>query len=74
MNLVNNNAQRSHDPMPSPTTSARKRQKTSQPIPSASIPVPSAVHSQPLAAPLQPSSSGAKKGAPSGTKGKRLNQ
>ncbi|TVU06578.1 hypothetical protein EJB05_49799, partial [Eragrostis curvula] len=57
--------------MPSPTTSARKRQKTSQPIPSASIPAPSAVHAQPLTAPMQPSSSGAKKAGPPGTKGKK---
>jgi hypothetical protein len=73
MNLVNN-SQHSHDPMPSPTTSARKRQKTSQPIPSASIPVPSAVHSQPLPAPIQPASSGAKKASQSGTKGKKTKQ
>ncbi|KAK8450939.1 hypothetical protein SEVIR_6G123800v4 [Setaria viridis] len=70
MNSVNN-AQRLHDPMPSPTTSARKRQKISQPIPSASVPAPSAMHSQPLAAPMQPSSSGAKKAAPPGTKVKK---
>ncbi|XP_062196271.1 protein EMSY-LIKE 3-like isoform X2 [Phragmites australis] len=70
MNLVNN-AQRSHDPMPSPTTSARKRQKTSQPIPSASVAAPSAVHSQHLTVPMQPSSSGAKNSAPLGTKGKK---
>ncbi|XP_062192595.1 protein EMSY-LIKE 3-like isoform X2 [Phragmites australis] len=70
MNLVNN-AQHSHDPMPSPTTSARKRQKISQPIPSASVPAPSVLHSQPLTAPMQPSSSGAKKAAPPGTKGKK---
>jgi hypothetical protein len=69
MNSVN--AQRLHDPVPSPTTSARKRQKTSQPIPSASVPAPSAMHSQPLAAPMQPSSSGAKKAAPPGTKVKK---
>ncbi|PUZ50995.1 hypothetical protein GQ55_6G126000 [Panicum hallii var. hallii] len=70
MNSVNN-AQRLHDLMPSPTTSARKRQKMSQPIPSASVPVPSAMHSQPLAAPMQPLSSGAKKAAPPGTKVKK---
>ncbi|CAO2188950.1 unnamed protein product [Urochloa humidicola] len=70
MNSVNN-AQRLHDPVPSPTTSARKRQKTSQPIPSASVPAPSGMHSQPLAASMQPSSSGAKKAAPSGTKMKK---
>ena len=70
MNPVNN-AQRLHDPVPSPTTSARKRQKTSQPIPSASVPVPSAMHSQPIAAPMQPSSSGAKKAAPPGSKVKK---
>ncbi|KAL6640081.1 hypothetical protein ACP70R_022391 [Stipagrostis hirtigluma subsp. patula] len=71
MNLVNN-AQRSHDPMPSPTTSARKRQKTSQSNPSASVPVPSpAVHSQPFTAPMQPSSSGPKKAVPPGSKGKK---
>ncbi|CAD6244764.1 unnamed protein product [Miscanthus lutarioriparius] len=70
MNLVNN-SQRTHDLMPSPTTSARKRQKMSQPIPSASVPAPSAMHSQPLTAPMQPSSSGAKKAAPPGTKVKK---
>lgn len=70
MNLVNN-AERPHDPMPSPTTSARKRQKMSQPIPSASVPALSAMHSQPLTAPMQPSSSGAKKAAPPGTKMKK---
>ncbi|XP_039815870.1 protein EMSY-LIKE 3-like isoform X3 [Panicum virgatum] len=70
MNPVNN-AQRLHDPVPSPTTSARKRQKTSQPIPSASVPAPSAMHSQPIAAPIQPSSSGAKKAAPPGSKVKK---
>jgi hypothetical protein len=68
MNLVNN-FQRSHDPMPSPTTSARKRQKMSQSIPSASIPAPSAV--QQLPAQMHPSSSAAKKVAQSGTKGKK---
>lgn len=67
-----NNAQRSHDRVPSPTTSARKRQKTSQSIPSASVPVPSpAVHSQTLTAPMQPLSSATKKVAPPGTKGKK---
>jgi len=70
MNLVNN-AQRLHDPVPSPTTSSRKRQKTSQPIPSASVPAPSAMHSQALPAPMQPSSSGAKKAAPPVTKVKK---
>jgi hypothetical protein len=70
MNLVNN-SKRSHDPMPSPTTSARKRQKTSQSVPSASIPAPSAIHSQQLPAQMQPSSSAAKKAAQSGTKGKK---
>ncbi|CAD6265659.1 unnamed protein product [Miscanthus lutarioriparius] len=70
MNLVNN-SQRTHGAMPSPTTSARKRQKMSQPIPSASVPAPSAMHSQPLTAPMQPSSSGAKKAAPPGTKVKK---
>ncbi|RLN05348.1 hypothetical protein C2845_PM13G09700 [Panicum miliaceum] len=70
MNSVNN-AQRLHDPMPSPTTSAHKRQKTSQPILSASVPAQFAMHSQPLAAPMQPSSSGAKKAAPTGSKVKK---
>ncbi|KAL6894914.1 hypothetical protein ACP4OV_007534 [Aristida adscensionis] len=70
-NLINN-AQRSHDTMPSPTTSARKRQKTSQSNPSASVPAPSpAVHSQPFTAPMQPSSSGAKKVVPPASKGKK---
>jgi hypothetical protein len=70
MNLVNN-SQRTHDPMPSPTTSACKRQKMSQPIPSASVPALSAMHSQPLTAPMQPSSSGAKRAAPPGTKSEK---
>ncbi|XP_020406862.1 protein EMSY-LIKE 3 isoform X2 [Zea mays] len=70
INLVNN-SQRTHDPIPSPTTSARKRQKMSQPILSACVPAPSAMHSQPLTAPMQPSSSGAKKGAQPGTKVKK---
>ncbi|KAL5223043.1 hypothetical protein ABZP36_027756 [Zizania latifolia] len=69
---VVNNAQRPLDRMPSPTTSARKRQKTSQSIPSASVPAPSpAVHSQPLSGQIQPLSSAAKKVAPPGTKGKK---
>ncbi|KQJ96330.1 protein EMSY-LIKE 3 [Brachypodium distachyon] len=69
-NLVNNN-QRSHDPLPSPTTSSRKRQKTSQSIPSASVPAPPPAHSQPLTAPMQPPSSAAKKATPLGIKGKK---
>ncbi|KAG8087090.1 hypothetical protein GUJ93_ZPchr0010g9064 [Zizania palustris] len=70
-NMVND-AQRSHDPMPSPTISARKRQKTAQSILSASVPAQSpAVHSQPLSVPMQPLSSTAKKVAPPGTKGKK---
>ncbi|XP_073003796.1 protein EMSY-LIKE 3-like isoform X1 [Typha latifolia] len=67
------NAQPSHDTIPSPTVSAsRKRQKTSQSIPSLSMAAPSpALHSQPLPAPMQPTSSALKKGSASGVKGKK---
>ncbi|XP_062193767.1 protein EMSY-LIKE 3-like isoform X1 [Phragmites australis] len=65
-----NNPQPIHDPVPSPTTSARKRQKTSQSVPALPAPSP-AMHSQQLAAPIQPSSSTARKGVPPGHKGKK---
>ncbi|KAH7660354.1 Alpha-D-phosphohexomutase alpha/beta/alpha I/II/III protein [Dioscorea alata] len=60
-----NNAQPVHESIPSPTVSAsRKRQKTSQSIPSLSMGAPSpALHSQPPVASMQPSSSAAKKSA-----------
>ncbi|KAG8049539.1 hypothetical protein GUJ93_ZPchr0009g415 [Zizania palustris] len=65
------NPQPLHDLAPSPTTSGRKRQKTSQSFPA--LPAqPSIMHSQQLSmlAP-PPSSSTAKKGLPSGPKGKK---
>ncbi|TVU11100.1 hypothetical protein EJB05_44663 [Eragrostis curvula] len=67
---LSNNPQPLHDTVPSPTTSARKRQKTAQPIPALPAP-PSALHSQQLAATTQPSSSAARKGAPPGPKVKK---
>ncbi|XP_044984233.1 protein EMSY-LIKE 3-like isoform X3 [Hordeum vulgare subsp. vulgare] len=69
--LPNNPQPIHHDPAPSPTTSGRKRQKTSQSVPP--IPIPSPVmHPQQMATPTQPSSSAAKKGFPPGTKGKKM--
>ncbi|XP_072995781.1 protein EMSY-LIKE 3-like isoform X1 [Typha latifolia] len=65
-----NNAQTTHDPVPSPTMSAsRKRQRTSQSIPPLDVPS-LAMHSQPLSASMQPSSSTSKKGAPPGARWK----
>ncbi|KAK3132442.1 hypothetical protein QOZ80_6AG0521630 [Eleusine coracana subsp. coracana] len=67
---LSNNPQPLHDHVPSPTTSARKRQKTAQPLPALPAP-PSALHSQQLATTPQPSSSAARKGVPPGPKVKR---
>lgn len=68
------NAQSAHDPVPSPTVSAsRKRQKTGQSLPSLSLGAPSpALHSQPFVASMQPSSSAVKRGAASGSRGKKM--
>ena len=64
-----NNGQPVHDSIPSPTVSAsRKRQKTSQSIPSLSLGAPSPVlHTQPVTA---PSSSAAIRGSSLGSKSK----
>ncbi|KAK9123076.1 hypothetical protein Sjap_012678 [Stephania japonica] len=64
------NAQPMHEPLPSPTVSAsRKKQRTSA---SMSLNAPSsALHPQSLAASVHPSSSTAKRGAASGSKGKK---
>ncbi|MQL69652.1 hypothetical protein Taro_001926 [Colocasia esculenta] len=61
------NAQPVPDTIPSPTVSAsRKKQKTSQPIPSSSLgATTSALHPQAVAVSMQPSSSAAKRGAAS---------
>jgi len=66
---MSNNPQPIHDPVPSPTTSGRKRQKTSQSVPA--LPAPPAMHSQQLATPTQPSSSTARKAVPPVPKGKK---
>ncbi|XP_021308912.1 protein EMSY-LIKE 3 isoform X2 [Sorghum bicolor] len=68
---LSNNPQPIHDPVPSPTTSGRKRQKTSQSVPALPAP-PLALHSQQLATPTQPSSSTARKAVPPGPKGKKM--
>uniref|UniRef100_A0A0E0QP01 ENT domain-containing protein n=1 Tax=Oryza rufipogon TaxID=4529 RepID=A0A0E0QP01_ORYRU len=68
--MLPNNAQPMHDLAPSPTTSGRKRQKTSQSFPALPAPPP-VMHSQQLALQGPPSSSTAKKGASSGAKGKK---
>ncbi|KAF8403894.1 hypothetical protein HHK36_012000 [Tetracentron sinense] len=62
-----------HDPIPSPTVSAsRKKQKTSQSIPSLSLGAPSpSLHPQTAGASMQPSSSAAKRGAAVGARGKK---
>ncbi|XP_010265884.1 PREDICTED: protein EMSY-LIKE 3 isoform X2 [Nelumbo nucifera] len=62
-----------HDPVPSPTVSAsRKKQKTSQSVPSLSLNAPSpAFHPQTVSASMQPSSSAAKRGAGVGARGKK---
>ncbi|KAL6863806.1 hypothetical protein ACP4OV_016709 [Aristida adscensionis] len=65
-----NNPQQIHDSVPSPTTSARKRQKSSQTVPALPPPSP-AMHSQQLATPIQPSPSTARKAIPPGPKGKK---
>lgn len=68
---LSSNPQPIHDPLPSPTTSGRKRQKTSQSVPALPAPPP-AIHPQQLATTTQPSSSTARKAVPPGTKGKKL--
>uniref|UniRef100_A0A0D9XBY6 ENT domain-containing protein n=1 Tax=Leersia perrieri TaxID=77586 RepID=A0A0D9XBY6_9ORYZ len=68
--MLPNNPQPIHDMAPSPTTSGRKRQKTSQSFPALPAPPP-VMHSQQLALQAPPSSSTAKKGVPSGHKGKK---
>ncbi|XP_042481406.1 protein EMSY-LIKE 3-like isoform X3 [Macadamia integrifolia] len=67
------NAQPVHDPMPSPTVSAsRKKQKTSQSVPSLSLGAPSpSLHPQTGAGSMQPSSSAAKRGVAIGARGKK---
>ncbi|KAM0942916.1 putative ENT domain, protein EMSY-LIKE, plant, ENT domain-like superfamily [Dioscorea sansibarensis] len=67
-----NNAQPMHDAVPSPTVSAsRKRQKTSQALPSSSLGAPSsAMNSQQVAASMQPSLSAAKRTSAAGSKSK----
>ncbi|KAJ1288544.1 hypothetical protein BS78_02G097000 [Paspalum vaginatum] len=67
---LSNNPQPIHDPVPSPTTSGRKRQKTSQSVPALTAPPP-VIHSQQLATPMQPLSSTARKAVPQGPKGKK---
>ncbi|KAM3256148.1 hypothetical protein ACQJBY_048957 [Aegilops geniculata] len=69
--LPNNPQPIHHDPAPSPTTSGRKRQKTSQSVPPLPVPSPPVMHPQQMATPTQPSSSAAKKGFLPGTKGKK---
>ncbi|KAK9289687.1 hypothetical protein L1049_008309 [Liquidambar formosana] len=61
-----------HDSIPSPTVSAsRKKQKTSQSVPSVSLGVASAgLHPQSIAASMQPTSSAGKRGAAVGARGK----
>ncbi|KAJ8470706.1 hypothetical protein OPV22_025049 [Ensete ventricosum] len=60
-------------PVPSPTISAsRKRQRTSQPVPSLSMDAPSpGLQSQPVVATMQPSLSAAKRGTATAAKGKK---
>ncbi|KAJ4969770.1 hypothetical protein NE237_002869 [Protea cynaroides] len=67
------NSQPVHDPMPSPTVSAsRKKQKTSQSLPSLSLGAPSpSLHPQAGAGSMQPSSSAVKRGAAVGARGKK---
>ncbi|CAA6672313.1 unnamed protein product [Spirodela intermedia] len=68
------NAQPVPDTVQSPTVSAsRKKQKTSQPVPSSSLGAPSsALHPQGVAASMQPSSSAAKRGSgPVSARGKK---
>ncbi|XP_043691404.1 protein EMSY-LIKE 3-like isoform X1 [Telopea speciosissima] len=67
------NAQPVHDSIPSPSVSAsRKKQKTSQSVPSLSLGAPSpSLHPQTVAGSMQPSSSAAKRGAAVGARGKK---
>ncbi|XP_042513483.1 protein EMSY-LIKE 3-like isoform X4 [Macadamia integrifolia] len=67
------NAQPVHDSIPSPSVSAsRKKQKTSQSVPSLSLGAPSpSLHPQTVAGSMQPSSSAAKRGAVVGARGKK---
>lgn len=62
-----------HDPIPSPTVSAsHKRQKITQSVPSQSFGGPSpSFHPQPVTTSHQPSSSAAKRGPATGSKGKK---
>ncbi|MCL7041877.1 hypothetical protein MKW94_020707 [Papaver nudicaule] len=67
-------AQPVHDQIPSPTVSAsRKKQKTTQSVPSLSLNAPSpALHQQAVGgASMQPSSSSAKRAATAGARGKK---
>lgn len=68
-----NTGQTVHDPVPSPTVSAsRKKQKITQLVPSQPFGGPSPpFHPQPVAPPHQPSSSAAKRGPITGSKGKK---
>ncbi|KAG0543067.1 hypothetical protein BDA96_02G157800 [Sorghum bicolor] len=66
-----NNPKPVYDPLSIHTTSARKRQKTSQPLTASPAPSPP-MHSQQVAAPTHPSSSTATKEVPPGPIGKRL--
>ncbi|KAL5201556.1 hypothetical protein ABZP36_035910 [Zizania latifolia] len=68
--MLPTNPQPIHDVAPSPTTSGRKRQKTSQSFPALPVPPP-IMHSQQLSLLAPPSSSTAKKGVSSGPKGKK---
>lgn len=70
---LHSTSQPGHDAIPSPTVSAsRKKQKTSQSVPSLTLGAPSpALHQQTLAASVQPSPSVAKRGAAVGAKGKK---
>ncbi|KAJ0961279.1 hypothetical protein J5N97_000737 [Dioscorea zingiberensis] len=67
-----NTSQPMHDPVPSPTVSAsRKRQKTTQALPSSSLGAPSsAMHSQQVAPSMQLSLSAAKRAPAAGSKSK----
>lgn len=74
-NIINN-AQTSHDLIPSPTVSAsRKRHKTTNAVASltmgGSLPL---LHSQPAAASLHPSAATVKQGNTSGARGKKIKQ
>ncbi|KAF6158741.1 hypothetical protein GIB67_040255 [Kingdonia uniflora] len=74
LSSLHTTAQPVHDPVPSPSVSAsRKKQKTSQSVPSLSLNAPSpTLHPQSVAAAMQPSSSAAKRGpAAIGARGKK---